>query len=440
MRRGALGRTAKLFALPAGAATRAGRRLGRRIGGMDSDAATALSREQAAEQLFRVLGELKGGAMKVGQMLSIFESALPEDIAGPYRERMRRLQDSAPPMPASRVHAILAAELGSRWRDRFASFADRPAAAASIGQVHRAVWKDTGKPVAVKLQYPGADRALASDLRQLSRVAGLFAPLAGGVDIKPLVAELVAKIGQETDYANEAAAQQRAAEGFAGHPEFCVPAVREHTPHVIISDWLDGTPFSRAAELDHEARNRLGLRYVRFLFAGPREVGLLHGDPHPGNFKVLPDGRLGAVDFGLVDEMPGGLPEAMGRLMSLAAAGDARATLAGLAAEGFLARGVREVDPGELLDYLSPFIEPALVEEFHFSREWMRSEFSRVNSAARPGGIAAKLNLPPSYLLIHRVWLGGIAVLAQLDVTARFGEVLTEFLPQWRPPRSDRPR
>lgn len=431
LRRGTLSRTGRLLSLPAGAAGRAGRRLGNRIGGMDRASADAQSREQAAEQLFQVLGELKGGAMKLGQMLSVFESAMPEEIAAPYRMRMRKLQDSAPPMPPSRVQSILAAELGSNWPSLFSGFGPRPVAAASIGQVHKAIWKATGTPVAVKLQYPGADQALATDLRSLHRVASMFAPLTGGLEVKPLIAELVRRMGQETDYAIEAASQQQAAERFDGHPEFVVPTVRLHTQHVIVSDWVDGMPLSRAADLEPEHRNAIGLRYVRFLFAGPREAGLLHGDPHPGNFKVLPDGRLGVVDFGLVESMPNGLPEAMGRLMSMAASGDGEGTLAGLRAEGFV-RPDADVSATELLDYLSPFIEPALAPEFHFTRHWMRTEFERVNATVRPGGIATQLNLPAHYLLIHRVWLSGIAVLAQLDVRAGFSGVLAEFLPGWQ--------
>ena len=220
--RSAFRRGARLASLPLGFAGRATIGLGKRLGGSSADAVTEEMQQRAAEQLFRVLGELKGGAMKFGQALSLFEAALPEDLAGPYRAQLTRLQDSAPPMPTSRVHAVLARELGADWRSSFSSFEPLPAAAASIGQVHRAVWAD-GRSVAVKVQYPGADDALRSDLKQIGRMSKVFAPLAGGMDVKPLVDELTARVSEELDYTLEAASQQRASEGFAGHPEFADP-------------------------------------------------------------------------------------------------------------------------------------------------------------------------------------------------------------------------
>ena len=422
-----LARASKMLSLPLGAAGRQAVGLGRRLLGADAERVDAELRAAAAEQLFAVLGELKGGAMKFGQALSMFEAFLPEEVAKPYRQHLAKLQDSAPPLPSSRVQAVLRHELGPRWRERFASFDLRPAAAASIGQVHRAVLTD-GTAVAVKLQYPGADQALRSDLRQIERLAGVVAPLAGGVDVVTISRELAERISEEVDYTLEAENQSRAAAAFAGDPEFTVPRVWEATPRLLISDWLEGRRLSSVAEAPASERNRVGLAYVRFLFAGPARAGLLHADPHPGNYLVLPDGRLGVVDFGLVARLPDGLPSAMGRLIRLAIADDAAAMTRGLADEGFIAR---DVDAGELLGYLGPFVEPARVEEFHFDREWMREQFLHVRGSSARHGVARRLTIPPVYALIHRVWLGGIAVLAQLDVTAGFRGVLAELLPGW---------
>ena len=173
--RRSVARTARLARLPIGIAGRSALGLGKRIGGRPAEIVAAEMQERTAEQIFAVLGELKGGAMKFGQALSVMEAAMPEELAGPYRATLTRLQEAGPPLPTERVHAVLAEELGPRWRTtKFTSFDDVPTAAASIGQVHRGVWRD-GRPVAVKIQYPGAGEALLSDLAQVSRVARVAA-------------------------------------------------------------------------------------------------------------------------------------------------------------------------------------------------------------------------------------------------------------------------
>nr|WP_218566200.1 AarF/ABC1/UbiB kinase family protein [Vallicoccus soli] len=427
-------RTAKLAALPVGVAGRTAWGLGKRLGGRPAEVVAAEVQARTAEQVFRVLGELKGGAMKFGQALSIFESALPEDLAAPYRATLTRLQDAAPPMPATTVHAVLGAGLGADWRRRFRAFDDTPAAAASIGQVHRATWED-GREVAVKVQYPGAGPALVADLNQLSRLGRVVGGWIPGLDVKPLLAELKDRVAEELDYGLEAQAQQAFAEAFAEDPEVLVPRVVARGGNVLVSEWIDGTPLSRTiAEGTPDERDRAGLLFVRFLFSGPARAGLLHADPHPGNYRLLDDGRLGVLDFGAAARLPDGLPPSMGRLMRVALEGDADAVLAGLRAEGFVRPGVT-VDPQVLLDYLAPFLEPAAVEEFTFDRQWMREQFARVNDPRQPGYTTAlRLNMPPSYLLIHRVWLQGIGVLSQLGATAPFRAELERWLPGFADP------
>ncbi len=172
--RGAFGRTARLASLPLGFAGRAAVGFGKRVTGIATEVISADVQQRTAEHLFKVLGQLKGGAMKMGQAMSVFEAALPEELAGPYRAALTKLQEAAPALPAATVHKVLAEELGPRWRQRFREFDDSPAAAASIGQVHRAVWRD-GRAVAVKIQYPGAGDALTGR-PQPARPSGLIVP------------------------------------------------------------------------------------------------------------------------------------------------------------------------------------------------------------------------------------------------------------------------
>jgi predicted unusual protein kinase regulating ubiquinone biosynthesis (AarF/ABC1/UbiB family) len=422
-------RSARLATLPLGVAGRAALGIGKRIGGAPAEAVALELQQRTAEQVFRVLGELKGGAMKFGQALSVFESALPEELVGPYRQTLTRLQDAAPPMPAAMVHGVLAEDLGRRWRRRFRSFDDVPAAAASIGQVHRAVWAD-GRDVAVKVQYPGAGDALRADLNQIARLGRVFGSWVPGLDVGPLVDELRDRVSEEVDYRREAQAQDGFAAAFADDPDVVVPSLVHGGERVLVSTWLEGTPLSQLIAAGSQAeRDRAGLRYVRFLFSGPARAGLLHADPHPGNYRIVPDGRLGVLDFGLVARLPDGLPRPIGDLLRRAVEGDSEAMLAGLREEGFVKPRIR-LDAAEVYDYLAPFLQPARAERFRFDRTWMREQFTRLNDPRRPGyTVGLRLNLPPSYLLIHRVWLGGMAVLAQLDCEAPFRRELEEWLP-----------
>ncbi|MFH9065296.1 ABC1 kinase family protein [Streptomyces coeruleorubidus] len=438
--RKAVTRTAKLAALPLGIAGRATWGFGKRIVGESAELVGRELQQRTADQLFKVLGELKGGAMKFGQALSVFESALPEEVAGPYRAALTKLQEAAPPMPTRTVHAVLEERLGEGWHELFLEFEDKPAAAASIGQVHRGVWHD-GREVAVKVQYPGAGEALLSDLNQLSRFSRLLGPLIPGMDIKPLITELKDRVSEELDYGLEAQAQQAHAEEFADDPDVLVPQVVHQSDQVLITEWIDGIPMSEIiADGSQEQRDRAGQLLARFLFSGPARTGLLHADPHPGNFRLLPGGpegeedwRLGVLDFGTVDRLPGGLPATIGESLRMTLDGEAETVYELLCEEGFVKETI-ELDPDAVLDYLLPIIEPAEVEEFTFTRGWMRSQATRIADPRSPAyQLAKQLNLPPSYLLIHRVTLSTIGVLCQLGATVRLREELEEWLPGFVP-------
>ncbi|MFF7135254.1 ABC1 kinase family protein [Streptomyces sp. NPDC008196] len=434
--RKAVTRTAKLAALPLGFAGRATWGLGKRIVGESAEIVGRELQQRTADQLFKVLGELKGGAMKFGQALSVFESALPEEVAGPYRAALTKLQEAAPPMPTRTVHTVLEERLGEDWQELFAEFDDKPSAAASIGQVHRAVWHD-GREVAVKVQYPGAGEALLSDLNQLGRFARLLGPLVPGIDIKPLIAELRDRVSEELDYGLEAQAQQAHAEEFADDPDVVVPGVVHQSDQVLITEWIEGVPLSEViSEGTQEQRDRAGQLLARFLFSGPARTGLLHADPHPGNFRLLPGGpdgeedwRLGVLDFGTVDRLSGGLPDTIGTCLRMTLDGEAEAVYELLCAEGFVKESI-ELDPDAVLDYLLPIIEPAEIDEFTFTRGWMRSQAARIADPRSPAHqLGKQLNLPPAYLLIHRVTLSTIGVLCQLGAAVRLREELQEWLP-----------
>jgi predicted unusual protein kinase regulating ubiquinone biosynthesis (AarF/ABC1/UbiB family) len=431
--RWAITRTAKLAALPLGMAGRATVGLGKRIGGRPAEAVARELQHRTAEQLFSVLGQLKGGAMKFGQALSVFEAALPEDIARPYRAALTKLQEAAPPLPAATVHGVLAAQLGRRWRQKLREFDDKPAAAASIGQVHRAVWAD-GRTVAVKVQYPGAGPALVSDLNQLGRLARLFSVLQPGLDIKPLVVELKSRVSEELDYELEAEATSAFAKAYAGDPEILVPDVLASAPQVLVTEWIPGTPLSAViSDGTQQQRDLAGQRIATLHFSAPARAGLLHADPHPGNFRLLDDGRLGVIDFGAVARLPDGLPESIGRLTWLALNGDAQGVLDGLRAEGFIKPDVL-IDAQAVLEYLLPMLAPLADEDFQFSRAWLRAEAGRLADLRSPAyQLGRQLNLPPSYLLIHRVTLGSIGVLCQLGARAPYRSIVQQYQPGFGP-------
>ncbi|HEX5119732.1 MAG TPA: AarF/UbiB family protein [Pseudonocardiaceae bacterium] len=427
--RKAVTRTAKLATLPLGVAGRVVGGWGRRLAGQDAGEVSAEISAKTAEQVFAVLGQLKGGAMKFGQALSVFEAAVPDELAAPYREALTKLQTAAPPMTVKSVHRVLAEQLGTGWAARFAEFDDEPAAAASIGQVHRAVWHD-GRDVAVKIQYPGADEALTSDLRQLQRFSRLFQALVPGQEVRPLLAELRDRMEEELDYRTEADNQRTIAAAFDGDQSVRVPKVVASAPKVMVSEWLTGIPLARIIrDGSHADRDHAGHVLAEFHFSAPARSGLLHADPHPGNFMLLADGRMGVIDFGACARLPGGIPRPLGVMTRLAAQGRSADLLALLHNEHFIRPGTT-LEASHVLDYLAPFTEPLQSERFHFTRRWLQRQAGRVGDMrGQDFHTGRSLNLPPQYLLIHRVTAGATGILCQLDAEV----ALRAIVERWQP-------
>ncbi len=409
----AVTRTAKLASLPVGMAGRAALGLGKRLGGRPAEIVAQEIQQRTAEQIFRVLGELKGGALKLGQALSIFEAALPPEIAGPYRATLTKLQESAPPLPAATVHKVLELDLGPDWRSEFAEFDDKPAAAASIGQVHRAVWHD-GRQVAVKIQYPGAGKALSNDFTQLSRVGMLFGILMPGLDVKPMLEELRARVVEELDYRLEA---KRSRRSLMPWPATRTSWSRTWSRLQIMCSSASGWTALRWRRSSPQVRRSSATMLGCGLSGSCSQVQRGRGCCTPTRIRAIsgcwPMGDSACSTSARWTGCPTGCRSIFGRLLWLMHNdGDIEMVEQELREHGFLRPGVT-VNLDELHAFLAPLAEPSRGESFSFSREWMRGEATRV-ADLRPANVARRLNLPPSYVLIHRVSTAGIGVLCQL--------------------------
>lgn len=429
IKRGSVARNAKLASLPVGIAGRAALGIGKRLAGKSKDEVTAELMDKAAQQLFTVLGELKGGAMKVGQALSVMEAAIPEQYGKPYREALTKLQREAPPLPAAKVHRVLDGQLGTKWRERFQSFDDKPVASASIGQVHKAVWSD-GREVAVKIQYPGADEALRADLKTIQRLTGVFKQLAPGADIESVVAELIERTEMELDYRLEADNQRAFAKAYADDPHFVVPAVIASAPKVVIAEWIEGVPMSVIIrEGTPEQRDTMGTRLTELTFGAPKRLEMMHGDAHPGNFMLMPDGRMGVIDFGAVAPLPGGFPASLGTCIRLARDKNYVELLPAMEAAGFIQKG-EQVSAQEIDDMLRQYVEPVQTEVFHYTRRWIqRMAAGQMDNSVAQLKMARQLDLPANLAIPLRVIASTIAICCQLDAHVPVKAIATEFVP-----------
>ncbi|MET0475066.1 MAG: AarF/UbiB family protein [Mycobacterium sp.] len=429
IKRGRAARNAKLASLPVGIAGRAALGLGKRLTGSSRDEVNADMMEKAANQLFTVLGELKGGAMKVGQALSVMEAAVPEQFGEPYREALTKLQKDAPPLPASKVHRVLDAQLGTKWRARFMSFDDAPIASASIGQVHKAVWSD-GREVAVKIQYPGADEALRADLKTMKRLVYVFKQLSPGADVQGVVDELIERTEMELDYRLEAENQRVFAKGYRDDPHFVVPAIVASAPKVVIAEWMDGIPMAQIIRTGTpEQRDVVGTRLFELTYDAPRRIEMMHGDAHPGNFMLLPGDKLGVLDFGAVAPMPGGIPIELGLTVRYAVEGNYEKLLPTMEKIGFIQRG-QQVSPREIDDMLRQYVEPMEVEVFHYTRKWLQ-KMAAANMDITVDTIktARQMDIPAKLAIPMRVIASNVAISCQLDAHIPTKSLALQLIP-----------
>ncbi|MGF0319940.1 ABC1 kinase family protein [Nocardia fluminea] len=421
-------RSARLATVPVAYAGRRIAGFGKRAAGRDPDAVDRDIRVRTAEHLFQVLGELKGCVAKLGQLLGLLELGLAPDLAEPYRQALARLHDSAPAMLPGAVHAELATHLGPHWRSLFLEFDDRASAAASVGQVHRARWHD-GTQVAVKVMYPGSRRAVLADLQALRRATPLFTALLPGADTRPVVEALCDEIRDELDYAREAVNQRAFADAFADDPDVVVSRVIAQRGDVLVTEWLDGVPLSRliirgnASELD-----RLGVLIMRFLFSAPARAALVYGDPHPGNFLRMPDGRLGVVDFGACTPWPGTFLDVASDVGAAVVADSPADLEAAMRRHGFVAPD-RDLDIATVAARLQPVRDALLAPTYPLSADWLREQV-RLATDLRLTNILRQLTMPPAHTPILRSFLGGVAVLCQLHTAVPLRAECTRWYPE----------
>ena len=434
IKRGRAARNAKLASLPVGMAGRAAMGFGKRLTGKSKDEVNAELMDKAAQQLFTVLGELKGGAMKVGQALSVMEAAIPEQYGKPYREALTKLQREAPPMPAAKVHRVLDAQLGTKWRDRFASFDDKAVASASIGQVHKAVWAD-GREVAVKIQYPGADEALRADLKTMQRMVGVLKQLSPGADVQGVVDELIERTEMELDYRLEADNQRAFAKAYEGDPHFVVPHIVASAPKVVIQEWIEGIPLSHIIrDGTQEQRDLMATRLFEFSDDAPRRLGMVHGDAHPGNFMLLPGDKMGIIDFGAVAPMPGGWPVELGQMLRYAVDKNYDKLLPTMQKAGFIQKG-QQVSTREIDDMLKQYVEPLQVPVFHYQRSWLqRMTTLELDRAAGQIKAARQMDIPPKLAIPMRVIASIVAISCQLDAHVPTRRIAEEMVPGFSDP------
>ncbi len=446
---GRLARTARVGGLVTGQGLRwAGMRTANRVRTPER-AAVAQSERTAAlvRQLVDQLGQMRGAAMKVGQMISMVEfDGLPEEEQDELQRKLAALRDDVPAVPFSDLEKLMRQEFGGPLRRVFSDFDEHAFAAASIGQVHRATTAE-GDDVVVKIQYPGVAEAVETDLRNAMLLLPLLKRLAPGLDARALLAELRERIAEELDYELEAQNQRRIERLMRGHPFVRVPRIdiTLSTRRVLVSQYVEGERFEEVRRADEGLRDRYGEIVFRFFFGLLYRDGIALGDPHPGNYLLCPDGRVCFLDFGLLRDVD---RSRVGQERAIALAvreKDAPALKAALVAGGYLPAdraGAVEADWALRLMrmaikwYAVPGQRRFAPEDARRGRGRGRDrERERAGSEERA---QAKLQvnqftLPPDAILIRRMHGIVAIVLQQLRAGGDWGAIAAEYLDEADP-------
>src|SRR2546423_662259 len=360
---------------------------------------------RTAQDVAEVLGGMKGAIMKAGQMISFVAEGLPPEA----QEALATLQADVPPMAPSLAESVVRSELGDDPDKLFLDWSIEPIAAASIGQVHKAVLHD-GRIVAVKVQYPGIDKAIKGDLDNAEMLYGLFASFAlKNMDVKALVDELRARMADELDYRLEARLHQETADRYRGHPFIHVPDVvfERSAQRVITSEWVDGLTWAefeeQASDADKQHASEILFRFAEGSIWHHR---VFNGDPHPGNYRFRLGGPVTFLDFGLVKRWGPGELEGLAPTLDAALAQDPEAMERAMISAGFLPAR-HTLTAQRLYDYVSTPWVPFQQDYFEYSREFVgRTIEKMIDIQGEYGDVIRQLNMPPSYVILDRVVWG----------------------------------
>lgn len=383
---------------------------------------------RTATDVAQTLGNLKGAMMKLGQMASFLDQGMPE----PVRDALAQLQQDAPPMAPELAAEVVRSELGAGPEEIFIDWDPIPIAAASIGQVHRAVTRD-GRAVAVKVQYPGVDDAIRGDLDNAGLIFGAMKAMFPGLDPKPLVDELRERIVEELDYRLEADNQRLFGEYYEDHPFIHVPAVVDElsTARVLTTELATGARFSEVVDWPADQRNMAAESIYRFVFGSLYRLGAFNGDPHPGNYLFGPDGRVTFLDYGLVKRFTPEDMDLFGRMIRSMVIDRDVAEFRRTVEEVGLLRPDPAFTDEQIGEYFGHFYEFVMNdEEIEMTQEFASRTVARFfDTSGEHGEIMKAANVPRSFVIIQRINLGIYALLGELRAVANWRRIAEELWP-----------